>query len=709
MKRSSFIKYLFGTAVIVCAVSFMLSCTAKEQNTFIPPVSFEVADQKAEEVVNNLSLDQKIKMLGGYSRFFIQSIPELDIPHLFMADATQGMRIDTRLTDTTIVKQLEKTTALPCPLLLASTWNPALARVYARSVGEECRAGGVSFLLGPGLNLYRQSQCGRNFEYFGEDPYLISRMIENYVKGVQSTGTAATLKHFICNNTDFYRRRSNSIVDERALHEIYLPGFKAGVDAGVMAVMTAYNQLNGEWCGQSNYVINNLLRDQLGFKWLVMTDWVSVYDGKKVIESGQNLEMPERKALKNARDLVESGKVSEEQIEKMTKSILRTCFAMDFYDTPQQELEYLKTFDKHEKVALMAAREGIVLLKNEENTLPIEKTEDMNIVALGKYMNEIAHGGDSGYVEGYNNITLAEALKNEFGDLVEIVDISDEEKISSADIVLLSTGTSDSEGSDRPFDLPGNELQNIQRVLDLNQQSVVIVNSGSGINMTPWIDKTPAVIYAWYGGQIGNKALAEILSGTVNPSGKLPITIEKQFRDSPGYGYIPEGEELYSSWPENAFTHQLYDIEYDEGIFVGYRWYEHKNIEPLFAFGHGLSYSEFEYSNVSVFSDTFSKDDQIDVTFTLKNTSEIDGSETVQLYIQDVESSHPRPVKELKGFKKVFLKAGKKKTVRILLDKKAFSYWNPDTKQWYAEPGEFNIFICSSSEDIRLQEKLTIE
>jgi len=709
MKRSSFIKYLFGTAVIVCAVSLLLSCTATEQNTFKPPVSFEVADQKAEEIVNKLSLDQKIKMLGGYSRFFIQSIPEYDIPHLFMADATQGMRIDTRLTDTTIVKQLEKTTAFPCPLLLASTWNPEIARVYARSVGEECRAGGVSILLGPGLNLYRQSQCGRNFEYFGEDPYLISRMIENYVVGVQSTGTASTLKHFICNNTDFYRRRSNSIVDERALHEIYLPGFKAGVDAGVMAVMTAYNQLNGEWCGQSNYVINNLLRDQLGFKWLVMTDWVSVYDGEKVIKSGQNLEMPERKALKNAEDLVESRKVSEEQINRMTKSILRTCFAMDFYNIPQQELEYLKTFDKHEQVALDVAREGIVLLKNEENTLPIAKTEDMNIVALGKYMNEIAHGGGSGYVEGYNNITLTEALKNEFGDFIEIVDISDEEKISSADIVLLSTGTSDSEGSDRPFDLPDDELQDIHRVLDLNEQSVVIVNSGSGINMGPWIDKTPAVVYAWYGGQIGNKALAEILSGAVNPSGKLPITIEKQFRDSPGYGYIPEGEELYSRWSENAFTYQIYDIKYDEGIFVGYRWYEHKNIEPLFAFGHGLSYSEFEYSNVSISSETFSKNDQIDITFTLKNTGEVEGSETAQLYIQDIESAHPRPVKELKGFEKVSLKAGEKKEVSIILDSTAFSYWNPDMKQWYAEPGEFTIYIGSSSEDIRLQGKLIIE
>lgn len=681
----------------------------KERHAFHPPISFEEADNRAEQLLNKLTLDQKITLLGGYSRFFIHAFPEYNIPYIFMADATQGVRLSAKIEDTSIVKILEKSTAFPCPILLASTWNPKLAKIYAKCVGEECRAGGVSFLLGPGLNLYRISQCGRNFEYFGEDPFLIASMIENYIVGIQSTGTAATLKHFVCNNTDFYRRRSNSIVDERTLHEIYLPGFKAGIDAGVMAVMTSYNKLNGEWCGQSDYVINNILRSQLGFKWLVMTDWTSVYDGEKVIKSGQDLEMPKLRALENTKALLNSGKISKAQIDRMTKSILRTCIAMGFHDRPQQDLSYLDKFDEHEQAALNVAREGIVLLKNEDNILPIQKNKNLKIAATGKYLDEIAHGGGAATVQGYNNITLAEALNNEFGASIEIADVTDVTKIASADIVLLSTGTFDSEGYDRPFDLPDDELQVIHRVLDLNKNSVVIVNSGAGINMSPWVNKASAIIYAWYGGQTGNTALAEILSGAVNPSGKLPISIEKQFEDSPGYGYLPEGEKLYTGWAEDNFTHKEYDVKYNEGIFVGYRWYEHKKIKPLFAFGHGLSYSTFEYSNLHIPSSTFSKDDEVEITFAVKNTSPIDGAEITQIYVQDLESSHPRPVKELKGFEKVFLKAGEKKIVKIVLNSKAFSYWNPNVKNWYAEPGEFKILIESSSDIIRLEHRIILQ
>ena len=697
----------FITFIITVAISQLSSF--KESHPYNPPLSFEEADKRAENLLNKFTIDQKIKLLGGYSRFFIHTFPEYDIPYIFMADATQGVRLSARIKDTSIVKSLEKSTAFPCPILLTSTWNPQLAKKYAKCVGEECRAGGISFLLGPGLNVYRISQCGRNFEYFGEDPFLISRMIENYVVGIQSTGTAATLKHFVCNNTDFYRRRSNSIVDERTLHEIYLPGFKAGIDAGAMAVMTAYNKLNGEWCGQSDYVINNVLRGQLGFKWLVMTDWTSVYDGEKVIKSGQNLEMPELKALQDTKALITSGKVSEAQIDQMAKSILRTCIAMGFYNRPQQDLSYLEKYNEHKQVALDVAREGIVLLKNKDHILPIHKNKALKVVATGKYLYKIAQGGGAAKVDGYDNITLADALNIEFGDYIEIVEINDKEKIASADIVLLSTGTFDSEGSDRPFDLPEDELEIINRVLDLNEKSVVIVNSGAGINMSPWINKTAAIVYAWYGGQIGNKALVEILSGAINPSGKLPVSIEKQFKDSPGYGYLPGGEKLYTGWRKDSFTHQEYDIKYKEGIFVGYRWYEYKKIQPLFAFGYGLSYSTFEYSNLNISSNKFSKDDNVEVIFTVKNTGPVDGAEIVQIYIQDMESSHPRPVKELKAFEKVFLKAGEKKEVKIVLNSKAFSYWNPDINEWYAEPGEFNILIGSASDNILLEESIILQ
>jgi beta-glucosidase len=686
---------------------------AKAQNpgfmTSITPVSYEDAGKMADEIIAKLTVEEKIKLIGGYSRFFIQAIPAKNIPYVFMTDATQGVRLDKNIKDTTILKRLKKTTAFPCPIMLASTWNPELAKKYARCVGEECRAAGADYLLGPGMNIYRISQCGRNFEYFGEDPFLASRMIEKYVVGVQSTGTAATLKHFVCNNTDFYRRRSNSIVDERALNEIYLPAFQAGIDAGAMAVMTSYNKLNGEWCGQSSYLITDILRNQLGFKWLVMTDWTSVYDGAKVIKSGQNIEMPELSAMKNAKALLDSNKVSIASINNMVKSILRTNIAMGFYDRPLQDTLQPIDYEEHEKTALEVARQGTVLLKNDGNILPIHKSPELKIVAVGKYMKELAHGGGSAYVTGYNNIVLADALFREFGTNIEFIDSVSEPEIASADLVILSTGTFDSEGSDRSFDLPDKELQTINRVLDLNEKTVVIVNSGGGINMSQWINKASAVVYAWYGGQTGSQAVAEILSGKVNPSGKLPISIERKFEDSPGFGYIPADEHLYNGKTDDQFTHKQFDVKYNEGIFVGYRWYEHKNIKPLFAFGFGLSYSSFEYDDLQVEPKNFTLIDNVQVSFTVKNTSEVEGSEISQLYIQDVESTFPRPLKELKGFKKLDLKPGESQTVTIVLSARDFSYWNPEKKQWFAEPGKFNILVGSSSDFIILKKAVSLE
>ena len=338
------------------------------------PLSYEVADKMADSVLALMTTDEKITYIGGDRSFFIRPIPRLNLSEVYMTDATQGVHIREKFRDNDLSKyQLEKSTAFPCPLALTATWNTTLANKYATAIGEECRGGGIGILLGPGMNNYRISQCGRNFEYFGEDPYLRSRFIEAYVKGVQSTGTIATLKHFVANNTEFFRRKSNSIIDERTLHEIYLPPFKAGVDAGAQAVMTSYNLLNGEWCGQSDYVINNLLRKQLGFQWLVMTDWWSVYNGEKVVNSGQNLEMPQSVALKDVQTLLTEGKVKIEDINRMVKSILRTYFAMKLsdqkFDQPDSAM-----YDAHESVALQTAREGIVLLKNDNNILPLNST-----------------------------------------------------------------------------------------------------------------------------------------------------------------------------------------------------------------------------------------------------------------------------------------------------------------------------------------------
>ncbi len=295
------------------------------------PLSIKKADAKADSMLSLMTQDEKIAIIEGDRSFFIKPIPRLNFPEVYMTDATQGVHIRESFGDIDLSKySLEKSTAFPCPISLAATWNPEVSYRYAEAIGEECRAGNIGILLGPGMNSYRISQCGRNFEYFGEDPFLSAKMIGEYVKGIQGTGTIATLKHFVANNTDYYRRKSNSIVDERTLHEIYLPPFKSGIDAGAQAVMTSYNLLNGEWCGQSKYVIDDLLKTQLGFQGLVMTDWWSVYDGEKLVKSGQDIEMPFAVALKNVRQLLQDGKICIEDIDRMVKSILRTCFIMKF-------------------------------------------------------------------------------------------------------------------------------------------------------------------------------------------------------------------------------------------------------------------------------------------------------------------------------------------------------------------------------------------
>jgi beta-glucosidase len=707
MAKKSFL-FILIPVIYFIFYSQLNSKTIKQDMKLFQPLSYEEADKKADSVLKLMTLDEKIALTGGDRTFFIRPLPRLHLTEVYMADATQGVHLREKFDNVDLSEyQMEKSTAFPSPILLSATWNPDLSFNYAMAIGEECRAAGIGILLGPGMNIYRHSQCGRNFEYFGEDPFLAASMIEKYVEGVQSTGTVATLKHFAANNTDYFRRKSNSIVDERTLHEIYLPAFKAGIDAGAAAVMTAYNLLNGEWCGESEYVINNLLRKQLGFQWLVMTDWWSVYDGEKLAKSGQDLEMPFAIALKDAHNLIDEGKVNEEDIDRMAQSILRTYFSMKLNDR-KKESEYLNKFPDHENIALQTAREGIVLLKNEDNILPLKK-DVKNILLTGDYVEKLAAGGGAAWVEGYNNKLMIDELKKEFGNRLNYVKNPALEQIKSADVVLCNIGTDDSEGWDRPFELPESQEKKVTQCVNNNPNTIVIVTSGSGIRMTDWNDKAKAIIYAWYGGQNGNTALSEIISGKTNPSGKLPITIEKDFKDSPGYGYIPDNEELYTGWSDHLEKdHPVYDVNYKEGIFVGYRWYEYKKIEPLYPFGHGLSYTTFEYGDIKISKEKFIEDDIITVSFIVKNIGEKAGSEISQLYIQDVESPLPRPVKELKGFQKVNLKPGESKTIELKLEKKHFSFWNPETKNWFAEKGRFNILIGASSKDIRLKKEIEL-
>jgi beta-glucosidase len=685
--------------------------------TFEPPISYETAMAKADSILKLMSLEEKIEMIGGHNIFFTKGYKKYGIPAIRFSDATQGISL------VDFKDHLEKSVAFPAPICLTSTWNTELSYKYAKSVGEECRAGGIAVLLGPGMNMYRISQCGRNFEYFGEDPFLAAQMIENYVLGLQSTGTMATLKHFVANNSDFRRRTSNSIVSERALHEIYMPAFEAGINAGAMAVMTAYNQVNGEYAPHSSYVVTKLLRGDLGFKWLVMSDWLSIWDAEKALKSGIDLDMPGETEdgiysdddpaeylRREAPSLIKEGKVTEADVDRMVKNLLGTIFALELDKRAVKDISYLDNYDTHIDVALQTAREGIVLLKNENKTLPIKAGPNDIILVTGEFVDELAVGSGAAYVDGFDIVTLLEALKEQFADNVKHAKNPSDQEIKNASLVLYTVGTRDSEGSDISFDLPAKTNQTISKIAKLNPRTVVIMCAGGGRNMTAWNDEVAAILYSWYPGQIGNHAMAEIIAGVTNPSGKLPITIERDFKESPGYPYLPEGEELYTGWDYDLdMEHPVHDITYKEGVFVGYRWYEKKNIEPLYSFGHGLSYSTYEYMNLKTDKDNYATGDDVLVKVDVMNTGDIEGKEIVQLYVRDLDSSVERPIKELKDFKKVQLKAGENITVFFSLEHRDFAFWDEITSSWKVEPGEFEILVGASSAAIYQKVVISIQ
>ncbi len=653
--------------------------------------------KRAELLLKEMTLDEKGDMVSGICDFYLPYIKRLGMRPFYMADSSMGIRL---LNNTPT--GLKKTTAFPCSLALASSWNPELSYEYAKAVGEECNAGDIGILLGPGMNIYRLSECGRNFEYTGEDPWLASRIIEEYVKGLQSCGVMATLKHFVANNTEFHRRQSDSIINERELHEIYMPAFKAGIDAGAAAVMTAYNLVNGEWAGQSKYVITDLLRGELGFDGLVMTDWVAVYNQIKVLNSGLDLVMPK---IQNIQENVKQGKVTESTLDRMVINILTACFKMGWYDKKTYDPTLINKYPEHEKIALKTAREGIVLLRNKDNFLPIQKKNIKSILLLGEAAEKIAYGGGASVVKGYNNITLLAAMEKEFGDKLIYKKKASDKEIKNADAVVVAMSSWHKESIETDFDSNPDHAKLARKVAKLNPNNVVVTMFGSGQRMVDWADKITSLLYAWYGGQCQGKAIVDIIVGRVNPNAKLPITIEKEFADSPCADYKPKKAVQWDIFGKYKHT---FKTKYNEGVFVGYRWYDTKNIEPLYPFGFGLSYTTFKYDDIKISSDKMSKKKSITVSFTLKNTGKRMGAEIAQLYVHDIKSSVKRPVKELKGFKKVFLKPGETKKVELKLNWKDMAFWNPKTKDWTVEAGKFKIMIGASSREIKLEVEIEV-
>ncbi|MDE7114871.1 MAG: glycoside hydrolase family 3 C-terminal domain-containing protein [Muribaculaceae bacterium] len=643
-------------------------------------------------------------MTVGYEEFFFRGFPDKGIPCIYLSDATKGVHLRPELKDTIHIRQLERSTAFPAPIMLAATFNPELSHEYGKAIGEECRAGGVELLLGPGVNLARNSQCGRNYEYLGEDPFVAGRMAAEYIKGLQSTGTAACIKHFIGNETEFYRRRTNSVIDERTLHEIYMRPFKAGIDAGVAFVMTSYNRLNGEWTGESRRVIDTLLRRDLGFKGAVLSDWRSVYDHEKVVKSGQNSIMPGSSEIRDdISALVQRGILSESDIDKMIRPILATCHAFGLYNREKYRPDLLALFPDHERVSMRTAEEGTVLLKN-NGLLPLENLDAKKILVTGNYLDKNFNWVNaSADVKGYNQITWRQALLAELGSNIVFSAKPDDQEIRNADIVIVSTGTVDREAYERPFSLPAAENDRLRRITSLNPNTIVVVFSGSGVKLTDFADEAAAVIYGWYPGQNGMKAVAGTLTGRVNPSGKLPITIEKDFSDSPAKDVMPEGAKFYTRLVNERMI-TPYDVIYDEGVLMGYRWYDTKDIEPLFPFGHGLTYTEWEITNPSVKV----RNNGIFVKFRLKNTGGRDGAQVVQVYVSEKNPTVVRPQKELKGIKKIFLPSGSSGDFDILLDTEELGFYDSGSNSWKTNPGEYIVYIGTSSRDIIHEVKIKI-
>jgi len=795
-------------------------------------------EKKIDSIINQMTLLEKAEMIGGYQEFDIRPLKRLGIPLIRMADGPAGVR------------NYGQSTAYPSTILITASFDPDMMKKVGASVGKEAKAKDVQIMLAPAMNIYRAPMCGRNFEYLGEDPYLAGKIAAAYIQGVQSEGVMATAKHFAANNQEFSRHKVNSEVDERTLNEIYFPAFKASVQEGkVASIMNSYNPVNGVHASENDYLLNQVLKKDWGFNGFVMSDWGSTYNGINAANNGLDLEMPSGKFMSPdvITAAVKEGKIKEEVINDKIRRMLRMYFRFGFMDSTKIHQKYTVDLEAANQTALEAARGGIVLLKNENNTLPFSLQKIKSVAVIGPNGDPTPPGGGgSGYVTPVKAVSYYEAIKqmpgvtakfapgilksisrafyknsfflgdgakgeffknkelkgepvfsrnfksvnlnfarpitegfesqnfsarwtgkikadinskfrfavagddgyrlfidgelaiDKWNDQAETTTIIEKNLIAGkeydikleyyqgtgsavirfgyspitdepaaealklakqVDAVVLCLGfnnETESEGFDRPFSLPKEQIELLKKVIEANKNTVVVLNAGGNTGIAEWLDNAPALIHSWYPGQSGAIALAEILFGKTNPSGKLPVTFEKKWEDSPVYNsYFDDDNDL--------------KVTYKEGIFMGYRGYDKNNIEPLFPFGYGLSYTAFEYSNIKLSSDKISQSQKLTITVDIKNTGKVEGKEVVQLYIKDKESSLPRPEKELKGFAKVSLKPGETKKVRITIGKDELSFYDSSKHLWVAEPGDFEALVGSSSRDIKLKKTFTLK
>jgi len=815
---------------------------------------------RVDGIISKMTTEEKVDYIGG-TGFSIRPMPSLHLPSFEMSDGPYGTRSNAGFPSTTYAAGIG----------LAASWDPDLAERVGAGIGRDARARGVHFMLGPGINIYRSPLNGRNFEYFGEDPFLSAAIAVGYIEGMQKQGVSATVKHFMGNNSEFLRHDSDSVIDERTEREIYLPAFEAAVKrAHVGAIMDSYNLVNGVHMTQNKAFNTDLVRNEWGFNGVMMSDWVATYDGVAAANGGLDIEMPTGAFMnrKNLLPAIQDGKVSSSTIDEKVRRILETAGRFGWLDRDQTDLSLSTYSGANDVVALDAAREGIVLLKNEGKLLPLDKTGIKSILVVGPdaYPGVAVGGGSAGvrpfrlvsdlegiqqmagpnvtvlYDRGLPTVTeLARAtvfqteaeggkagMKQETFENSELsgapvataevrnindqgtswemfiddpatafalfnsgkktsksrrwtgyyraategpyeivlegpgegggnrvylddkliidnwklvrafqphvtaqlsagshkivvedyqigpiggrirVAIADQRKVVSnkakalaakADVVVIAVGydnASEGEGGDRTFDLPIGQDEMIREISAANPKTIVALTSGGNVDSQIWIDRVPAYLEAWYGGEQGGTALAEVLFGAVNPSGHLPATFERRLEDNPTFGnYYPEGD-----------TRR---VIYKEGVFVGYRGHEKNGTKPLFPFGYGLSYTSFKYSNLKVVPETASSGVHYRVSFDVTNTGKREGATVAQVYVADSHASVPRPAKELKGFQRVMLKPGATQRVTVPLDGRSFAYYDVSAKKWRIAPGEFGILVGDSSASADLKGAITVD
>ncbi len=690
-----------------------------------------------EEIIKKLTLPEKANMIHGNGLFRTGGVERLNIPPIKMSDGPMGVRHE--FPDNSwmpIGNSDDYVTYLPCNMALAATFNRSLAYKAGDTLGKEARGRGKDIILGPGINIVRSPLCGRNFEYMSEDPYLISELAVPFIKGVQEKNDVSVcVKHFAVNNQETERLNVNVEIDERTLREIYLPAFEAAVKEGnAYSIMTAYNKVFGYHCSHSKYLLKEILEGEWGFDGVIISDWGAIHDTVLAADAGMDIEM---NVTYNFDDYffanpliraVEEGKLKEEVIDDKIRRILKLMYKINVFSENRSRGEYNSALNR--EATLDIAREAIVLLKNEEKLLPLKDKEIKTLAVIGENAN-LAHsnGGGSAEIKALYEITPLLGIKMRLGGntqvnyakgyssnpleseklLKEALEVAKEAdavifvgglKHTAEDLQLENNALSvnkdeeikrriDSEGYDKSdMKLPYGQDELVKNLLKVNKNTVVVMLTGAPYDMSEWVSDAGSIIQTWYNGMEGGRALAEVIFGDINPSGKLPVTFPLKLEDSPAHklGEFPGGV----------------NVKYGEGIFIGYRYFSTYDVKPLFSFGHGLSYTEFKFEDVKVSS--VQSEDAINITvkFKITNVGKMDGAEVAQLYVSSTNSSIEKSKIELKGFKKVFLKAGETKELEIKLNKKSFAYYDVSNKKWKVQKGKYEILIASASDDIKL-------